>query len=269
MVRHDVPARRDGPLVTVVTVAFNAAHTLRDTLDSVLAQDYPRIQYVVVDGNSTDGSRALLLEYEARLDTLVIEDDAGIAAAMNKAIGLARGDYLVFLHADDVFAGDDALTCAIDSICAQPGADVYACCIDIRNDAGRRRVCARRWLAALYAKQSVPHQGALCRRQLFAQIGHFDESLMIAMDYDFFLRAYRAGKRIQRLPQVLSVMGGHGVSSRIDPDSLRARLAEERRVHQAHAAGFWLRSFYRVYWALYPAYKGWRLFGDRHLLAGD
>lgn len=258
----------DAPLISVITVALNAAATLQRTISSVLNQDYPRTEYIVIDGGSTDGTEEILRACEARLGRLLVEPDDGIADAMNKGLALAGGDFVLFVHADDRLAGSDALSRAAARITQDPTADIYAGCIELDQDSGSRRICRRRLLASLNVKQSVPHQAALCRRRLFDELGGFDTSLAIAMDYEFFLRAYRARKTIRAIPEVICEMGSHGLSSQLDAHSLVARFAEERQVHQRHATGRWLKSFYALYWTLYPRYRGWRQFGDADALLG-
>ena len=95
--------------MTVVTVARNAAGTICDTIDSVLAQTYPAIEHWVIDGASTDGTPQLLASYGARLPYWTSEPDAGIADAFNKGVRRATGDYLHFLSADDAYASPTAV----------------------------------------------------------------------------------------------------------------------------------------------------------------
>jgi glycosyltransferase involved in cell wall biosynthesis len=268
VLEHQEPAidRQSRPLVTVVTVVRNAIATLRCTLDSVLEQDLDAAEYVVIDGCSSDGSQELLREYAPRLDKLVIEPDEGIANAMNKGLALARGDFVVFLHADDRFVSTSSLRLALDAVRHDERADIYAFCIDRLKSRGSHRQCPRRWHFLLNLKQSLPHQGAICRRQLLSDLGGFDESFQIAMDYELFLRARRVGCRFKNLPFVLSLMGGHGISSRLDPGALRRRLIEERKAHRRHAHSAVLRGLYAVYWAIYPPYKSILVYGNPFLL---
>jgi glycosyltransferase involved in cell wall biosynthesis len=254
------------PLVTVVTVVRDAIATLRQTLDSVLEQDIRAFEYIVVDGCSTDGCQELLREYEPRLDMLLIEPDDGIANAMNKGLSLAQGDFVVYLHADDRFDSASSLRLALGKARQQPGADIYACCIELLKTQGCRRIRPRRWHGLLNLKPSLPHQGAICRRQALESLGGFDESFRIGMDYDLFLRARRAGLRFKNLPIVLSVMGDRGISNRRDVNTMHLRLSEEREVHRRNSNSAVLRGFYVVYWFLYPRYKSMLLYGNPFVL---
>ena len=102
--------------VSIVTATYNAAHTLRDTIESVLAQDYGDIEYIVVDGASTDGTLALLHSYESRFDgrmRWVSEPDKGIYDAMNKGVKMATGDWIYFLGCDDYLYPDFSKMCTL------------------------------------------------------------------------------------------------------------------------------------------------------------
>ena len=103
---EDPRAVPDRPLVTVVTVCFNAARTLAQCVDSVLTQTYPNVEYVVVDGSSDDGTVELLERYAEHIDYFVSEPDSGLYNAMNKGLALASGEYILFPNADDWYVAD-------------------------------------------------------------------------------------------------------------------------------------------------------------------
>lgn len=109
------------PTLSVVTVVFNGRGEISNTIDSVIAQDYPKIEYVVIDGGSTDGTSDIIRQYEDKLDIFVCEPDEGVYDAMNKAIGRASGEFILFMNCGDEFASSDSVSSAMRFI--QPGFD--------------------------------------------------------------------------------------------------------------------------------------------------
>jgi GT2 family glycosyltransferase len=254
--------RAHGLWVSIVTVVLNCVRSLEGNLRSVAAQDYPWREHLIIDGGSTDGSVELLRRHADRLSFWHSGPDAGIGDAMNKGVARARGDLVLFLHGDDRFLDASSLSRAMRHVV--DSSSIWA--FDIQFDKGSlaRRVSARPFNVWTRFKNPLPHQGVLCPRDLFDRLGGFDTSLHIDMDYDFWLRAYLAGVPLHRVPQVLAVMGGGGVSSRRDWVGLRKRLREERRVQAKYADTAVFRALYAIWWPLYLSYRRMRLV-TRHL----
>src|SRR5688572_17840000 len=97
------------PLVSVITVSFNAASTIQRTIDSVLALTYPNIEYIIIDGGSTDDTLNLIKQYESQIDYWLSESDNGIYDGMNKGIGAATGEWINFMNCGDRFASAHSL----------------------------------------------------------------------------------------------------------------------------------------------------------------
>jgi glycosyltransferase involved in cell wall biosynthesis len=242
------------PAVSIITVSYNARDTIERTIAGVLDQTYPRIEYVLVDGASTDGTADIVRAYGSRVAAWVSEPDGGIADAMNKGLHMSSGELVLFLHADDYLRDDRAIASAVEAM-AGTGADVYAFDILFGNaeNPSRRRPRGFGW--HMYFKTGIFHQAAFCRRSLFEKIGGFDTRFRIAMDYDFFLRAYRAGATLKRIPAAFSVMRDTGVSSRRDWASLRERFREEQAVQARASPGRAMHAVYLAYWPTYLAYR--------------
>jgi glycosyltransferase involved in cell wall biosynthesis len=109
------------PTLSIVTIVFNDRGEIAKTIDSVLAQDYPNIEYVVIDGESTDGTKGIIQQYEDKLDIFVCERDEGVYDAMNKAVARATGEFILFMNCGDVFASTDAVSSAMRFV--QPRGD--------------------------------------------------------------------------------------------------------------------------------------------------
>ncbi len=118
------------------------------------------------------------------------------------------------------------------------------------------RLCPRKFDLRMNFKTVLLHQATFCRRDLFSKVGGFDASLKIAMDYDFFLRAYRMNASVSRYRAVVSVMRNTGISSRRDAVSLIQRFREERFIQIRHCNNLLLAMVYKLYWPLYLCYRG-------------
>ncbi|MCA8908486.1 MAG: glycosyltransferase [Rhodospirillaceae bacterium] len=238
---------------SVVTACYNAAETVAATLESVRRQTYPSVEHIIIDGASTDATLSTVEQYRRDGLLVVSEPDDGIGDAMNKGWALATGDFVLFLHADDVLIGDRALEMASGHLAG--GYDIV--CFDViktssANPAGNRCISRPDRLAL---RNRMEHQGICYRRDVLERTGPFDRAFRISMDYDHLLRAVRQGMRVGKVDEVLAVMAGGGISSRTDWPGLRRRLAEERQIHLRHARGAGERLAYRLFWLAYWPFK--------------
>ncbi|WP_295583752.1 glycosyltransferase family 2 protein [uncultured Lamprocystis sp.] len=245
---------RETPTISVVTVTLNARETIRKTLDSVLAQADVVVEYVVIDGGSTDGTREIIRHYAPRLFKWVSEPDQGISDAMNKGLAFCNGDYILFLHSDDYLVNEHTLAQALDAM-RRVHADIYAFDIYFGSAAAFSRLSPRGFSWRMRFKPGIYHQGALCHRSLFDRLGGFDTTLAITMDYEFFLRAYDIGAQVHCIQLPLSMMRDTGVSSRRDWPALKRRFLEERQIHQRRRTTAAMRFIYAIYWPLYLSYR--------------
>jgi glycosyltransferase involved in cell wall biosynthesis len=246
------------PTFSIITAALNGAAHLECCLQSVASQKNVDLEHIVIDGGSSDGSADILRRWSNRLAYWCSEPDSGISEAMNKGLQHARGTWLLFLHADDELLGDDALS-RIAAFLADTSASIVGFPIMFGSAENRRKLTPRGGDARLYFKTGFFHQATFVRRHVFVEIGSYDTKLRIAMDYEFFLRAWLRGVPMATFPApVPSWMRDTGVSSRLDWPSLRQRFAEERVVHEMTADSFWKRLVYRVYWSLYLPFRRMR-----------
>jgi glycosyltransferase len=215
--------------VSVVTVVRNGVATLERTIRSVLAQSHPDLEYVVVDGDSSDGTQELIRRYEGRLHW-VSEPDQGLYDAMNKGLRLVADPerYVMFLNGDDVFAADDSLATLL---AGSAGEDLLYGLLERHDEAlGYRDVVGGELTRAGLRSGMIPHQTMLCRRRLFDVIGGFDLRYRIAADYDWLVRAFQRPEVTRRfVPIVVAVMARGGLSDRLYPRLLRERWTITRR----------------------------------------
>ena len=242
------------PLVSIITINYNGGDELRDTMRSVFAQDYRDYEYIIIDGGSSDGSLTAIADFEDRIDHWVSEPDQGIGDAMNKGISLCTGKHLLFLHSGDVFLDAQSLTVAVGFLCGS--VDIHAFDIMYGNSRQSVRRKPRGMNVWLNLKTGLNHQATFCARAAFERIGGFDPEIRIAVDYEWFLRAYRAGLSSRCCDSAVTFMSDRGISSQTDPASLITRFAEERRIHYRHCNSSMLRLLYAAYWRLYPRYRG-------------
>ena len=222
------------PSFSVIVVCKNPGPRLHGALASVWEQLHVGPDLVVIDGASTDGSREWLESQRARLATLVSEPDAGVYEAMNKGIAAARGDWVLFLGADDRLVGDMVLSEAAQWL-KRTEAGVAAG--EAAYDDGRLYKLRSR--VNPLARNFVHHQAAFYRRTLCAENGGFDPSLAVMADYDFNLRLWKNHVRFKPVPLRIAACGVRGAS---DAGHWRG-YAEEIRVRHRYfpwwRCGFW------------------------------
>ena len=177
------------PLVSIVTPVFNMARFLPETIESVLSQDYPRIEYIVVDGGSTDGTVDLLRRYEGRL-RWISERDEGQADAVNKGFRLCSGEIFTFLNADDVYY-PGAVSAAVRAFEEHPEVGVVYGDAQYTDEDGR---VIRRYPVEPYDYDLLGHLCYICqpasflRSAVFAEAGMLNKDLHLTLDYDLWLR---------------------------------------------------------------------------------
>lgn len=183
------------PRITVVTPSFNQAKYIRETIESVLRQRYPNLEYFVVDGGSTDGSVDIIREYESAIDWWVSEPDEGQSDALRKGFARATGDLIGWLNSDDVYF-PEALLRVGRAYQKNPRASIYAGghAIGGLNDGPIARVVipssTRTWLHK-YGILAIGQQSSLYSRRIYEQIGGIDRRLHIRMDADLWYRLLR------------------------------------------------------------------------------
>lgn len=179
------------PLVSIITPSFNQSGFLKSTIESVLAQDYPRLEYIVVDGGSTDGSVEVIKAYAHRLAWWVSERDQGQTDAINKGFARAKGEILAWINSDDTY-NPGAVGCAVKCLMENPQAAlVYSDC-DYIDEQGRvigRFPAAQTDYARLRRGYvHIPQQTMFFRSRYWREVGPLDPTFYFAMDYDLWTR---------------------------------------------------------------------------------
>lgn len=199
----------DRPLVSVITVVFNGAASLGETVQSVLAQDKDYVEYIVIDGGSSDGTLGILGKYENEIDYWLSEPDRGIYDAMNKGVSAATGDYILFLGADDVFASKTVISRIFGEMTRPPLPDLVFG--NVRYQNGRH--FRSRFSPLIKLKNRLHHQGVFCHKRMFDNF-RFDPRFTISADYDLSLKLYVSGVRALQTDLTIAICGDRGISSR-------------------------------------------------------
>ena len=213
----DVPERKgaeklplDPPRIAIVTPSFNHARFIRHTIDSVLSQDYPNLDYIVQDARSQDGTVSLLRSYGDRL-AWHSERDEGQADGINRGFGAVSGEIMAYLNSDDLLL-PGTLAYVASTFRDFPDVDfIYGHRIFIDSDGKEvgRAVLPRHDSETLKFADYVPQETMFWRHSVWDRIGPFDISFRYAMDWDFILRAQAAGFRFKRMPRFMGCFRVH------------------------------------------------------------
>jgi len=213
------------PLVTVVTAVYNGCRYIRGCLESVLRQDYPNIEHIVLDGGSGDGTVEVLKQFDDRIALWKSERDGGVYAAWNKALLEARGDWICFLGVDDEFL-PGAIGAYMNLAAKNPRSEYLSSRVKWVYPSGHQRIIGRPWSWRDFSKyMCTAHVGSMHRRSLFDRLGKFDASYRIAGDYEFLLRA---GRQLDAgyMPVITVMMrtGGLSDSNKAIEEAARAKV---------------------------------------------
>lgn len=218
------------PLFSIITVCYNSAATLPATAASLRVQTNRDYEWIVVDGASSDDTAALARASGIAEQRVLSEPDRGIYDAMNKGIALAQGEYVHFLNSDDRFSDADVLADVARALRESPPVDLlYGDVIYVAANGRTRRRFAHINRYTLLT-EDLCHQAVFARRQLFDRIGGFDLAFRWNADYDWLIRAFRAGVRSRCMARAICdfYVGGAHTS---DPS---AHVAERRRVRERY-----------------------------------
>lgn len=257
------------PLISIITVCFNSAETLRQTMESVLHQTYPNIEYILVDGDSTDNTLDIIKQYASKfiasgiIYRYISEQDHGLYDAMNKGIVMATGEWVGILNSDDYYAANDALEVLQAQILRVDDAMVvYSDLVYISLDDTK---VVRYWKSGQYSRRSFyfgwmpPHPTLFVKKIVYSQVGLFKLTLKSAADYEMILRILLKHRiKAIYLEKITIKMRIGGVSNR----TLRNRIVANKMDQMA-----WKINDLKPYWfTLYlkPLRKIWQYIKKPH-----
>ena len=229
-------------LISIITVCYNAEKTIRDTIESVFNQTYRDIDYIIIDGGSTDGTLGIIQEYAGRL-RYVSELDSGTYDAMNKGIAMSSGLYVGLLNADDFFANQEVVSKIVESI-KKTNSDVIFSQLDVVDDRNISRIF-RKYRVSSYSKNMLriglmpAHPTMYLRRSCYEQMGHapYRTDYRIAADFELMLRLLMTQVVSYAFLPIVSIkMRAGGVSNR----NFGARVQLNREIiHACQANGLY------------------------------
>lgn len=223
--------------VSIITSCFNREKTIRDSIESVLGQDYPDIEYIVVDGASTDSSVRIINEYKDRLALFISEPDKGMYEGINKGVRRATGDLIGLLHSDDILYAPDTISRLVKRFEETKADLVYGNGLFV--DYNHLDKVIRRWISGPYSRNKVKwgwlplHPTVYIRRDRFKELGYYDESYQIAADSDFLVRyLYQNRLKVSYLDEYIVRMRMGGVSTSFDKTIQKWK--EDFRMYKDH-----------------------------------
>lgn len=224
----DFVTQVENMLISIITVCHNSATTIRDTLASVSTQTYANIEYIIIDGGSTDDTLQILKEYPDTIAKSLSESDHGIYDAMNKGIERATGEYILFLNSDDILLHNRVIEDAVKVISKKHPDIAYGDMAVFNPTTGVTERKRQKDLTRLHVFKNMPCQpSVLYRRSVFATCGMFNASYRIVSDFDWMANAIlRHTVSLQYIGIALIRFRTGGISS--DPNSTvhdRERIA--------------------------------------------
>lgn len=231
---------------SIITITMNSREYLDETISSILSQDYRNIEYIIVDGGSTDGTLERIEEFARQDDRIrwISEPDRGIADAMNKGVLLATGDVIAHLHSDDRYADNSVLSQVATEFARHPEALWLTGGEYLVDDAGKslREIRVRTYsYRKLIRSNFILHAATFIRRTAFHEAGGFDINRKYAMDYDLWLRLGALGAPL-RIDKPLACFRFHGGS--LSTAETEKAFAEELAIRKAFLCGQPVRFFF-------------------------
>lgn len=213
--------------VSIITIAYNSAETIEDTIKSVVSQDYPNIEYIIIDGNSKDETLKIVNRYRDNIEIVVSEPDKGIYDAMNKGVENASGDLIGILNSDDFYSNNSVISNIVTKISKENKDSIYADLVYVNRE--NTDEITRKWNSGEYSEGMFlkgwmpPHPTFFLKKECYDQFGSYSLKLKSAADYELMLRMLHKHKiSTCYLPETITKMRVGGESNVSIKNRIRA-----------------------------------------------
>ena len=181
--------------ISVITICFNSAETIEQTIKSVIEQSYKNIEYIIIDGNSSDGTKEIIQKYRNRITKFISEKDNGIYDAINKGLKIAKGDIISLLHGNDIFSSPNSLLKIVEEFNSNENFDVIISDLAFKKNFKEKKIYRyykaknfKTWM--LRIGYSPPHLSSFFKLKKIKEIGFYNSNYRIAGDFDFFVKSF-------------------------------------------------------------------------------
>jgi glycosyltransferase len=219
--------------ISIITITYNSASTVEDTIKSVVSQDFPDKEYIIVDGLSKDRTLDIVNRFTPYIDKVISERDKGLYDALNKGISMATGDVVGMLHSDDIYASHQIISKVAQQFAMDPEVEaVYADLVFVdRNDTNK---VLRTWKAGEYKPDAFikgwmpPHPTFFVKKSVYDRFGGFNLDLKLSADYELMLRFIHKHKiKVAYLPESIVKMRMGGISNTSFFVKLKANMEDK------------------------------------------
>jgi glycosyltransferase involved in cell wall biosynthesis len=219
--------------ISIITITFNSASTLEQTIRSVIEQTYPNIEYIVVDGMSVDGTLEIIEKYKDKVSKIISEKDNGLYDALNKGIGMATGDVIGILHSDDFYIDNHVIQKYANTFLKNNSDCVYSDLYYV--DKNNTDKIIRKWKSGDYKNGSFlngwmpPHPTFFVKKKIYEKLGTFNTTFKSAADYELMLRFIHKNKiSVSYLPEFTVKMRVGGKSNVTVQNRINANLEDRK-----------------------------------------
>lgn len=220
--------------VSIITVVLNGEVTIRDTIESVLSQNYNDIEYIIVDGKSTDKTLEIVYEYQDHISKIISENDSGLYAAINKGISIASGDVVGLLHSDDLYTNGSVITTVVNKFKQCQVDTVFADLVYVKENNINKVI--RYFSAKNFTPDKLtyglmpPHPTFFVKKSVYDNYGYYKTDYRIAADYEMMVRLlYQNSLTYSYIHQAIVKMRVGGLSS----GGIRNKILINREVVRA------------------------------------